>query len=378
MNSFEKLAARYGKGVATLIVENKIIFTPEETKLLLSGATFSEVDDPIDLNDYGDETVEPYASFRMNPMAHRYRPMVGLSMWPRHEATPGRILNALTCRADFNFTGSDFFNNQMPTVEIVTPFNQKAYSQQINSDVVIVIGTDLTCDSIEAKVLVAYESSIDANEIEVTHHLNIFGPVLAARELRTTDQSAIIAVDRMRITEMEAPESALFVNPKSTNPSSWGHEEVLRRYYQYLDCHDSVSDQILNKTTGELLTSNLAYICRNYLVDMPRINVDLTHGLYKQPKPAAQTQSTTSTTDAKEAVKMEVVPLTEDEICALKQLHNSELCEILAAFDADNKGEDGVGKNERVRSVLMLCKVPQISALVTQKVREVLRARGLI
>lgn len=376
MNSFEKLAARYGKGVATLIVENKIIFTPEETKLLLSGATFPEVDDPIDLNDYTDETVEPYASFRMNPMALRYRPMVGLSMWPRLEATPERIITALTCRSDF--TGPDsfnFFNNQMPTIKIVTPFNQKKYSQQINSDVVIVIGTDLTCDSIKAKVLVAYESSIDANEIEVTHHLNIFGPVLAVRELRTTDPNAIIAVDRMRITEMEAPESALFVNPKSTNPSSWGHEEVLRRYYQYLTGRDYVSDQILNKTTGELLTSSLAFICRKYLVDMPRIDIDLTHGIYKQPKPAAQTQSTT---DAKEAVKMEVVPLTEDEICALKQLHNSELCEILAAFDADNKGEDGIGKNERVRSVLMLCKVPQISALVTQKVREVLRARGLI
>ena len=174
---------------------------------------------------------------------------------------------------------------------------------------------------------------------------------------------------------MEAPESALFVNPKSTNPASWGHEEVLRRYYQYLSGRDSVSDQILNKTDGEFLTSNLASICRNYLVDMPQIDVDLTHGIYKQPKPAAQTQSTT---DAKEAVKMEVVPLTEDEIRALKQLHNSELCEILAAFDADNRGEDGIGKNERVRSILMLCKVPQISALATQKVREVLRARGLI
>ena len=375
MNSFEKLAARYGKGVATLIVKNEIIFTPEETKLLLSGVTFSEVDDPIDLDDY-DETVEPYASFRMNPMAHCYRPIVGLSMYPRREATPERILTALTCRSDF--TGPDsfnFVNNQKPTIKIVTPFNQKRYSQQINSDVVIVIGTDLTCDSITAKVLVAYESSIDANEIEVTHHLNIFGLALAVRELRTTDPNAIIAVDRMRITEMEAPESALFVNPKSTNPSSWGHEEVLRRYYQYLTGYDSVSDQVLNKAFGETLTSNLASICRNYLVDMPQIDVDLTHGLYKRPKPAAQTQSTT---DVKEAVKMEVVPLTEDEIRALKQLHNSELCEILAAFDADNKGEDGVGKNERVRSILMLCKVPQISALVTQKVREVLRARGLI
>lgn len=367
MNSFEKLAARYGEGVATLIVKNETIFTPEETKLLLSGATFPEVDDPIDLNDYGDEAAEPYASFRMNPMAHCYRPIVGLSMYPRREATPERILTALTC--------FDFCNSQMPTIKIITPFNQKEYSHQINSDVVIVIGTDLICDSIKAKVLVAYESSIDANEIEVTHHLNIFGPVLAVRELRTTDPNAIIAVDRMRITEMEAPESALFVNPKSTNPASWGHEEVLRRYYQYLDCRDSVSDKILNKTTGESLTSSLAFICRKYLVDMPRIDVDLTHGIYKRPKPAAQTQSTT---DTKEAVKMEAVPLTENEICALKQLHNSELCEILAAFDADNKGENGIGKNERVRSVLMLCKVPQISALVTQKVREVLRARGLI